>query len=275
MRWLRASGQPLRSSQTPNRRLQDGPKIPLLCCECEQLFSSWERRFSEEVFIPFHERAADILSYGAWALKFAVSVSWRAFQYFDSLGDFDYLTEGQRRESRLACQYWEEFMLGRRPHPGQYEQHVLAFDVLDEVSGRNWSPFLNRYLLRTVDLDVAAWNHCAMVYTKMGRLILFGFLTAQERRQWVGTRLHVREGQIGAKEYKVPFFALAKINDMAEISAKALASLSPGQSRKLQEAFLNNAGRMRKSEAIRALRQDIRLFGTQAAFQVAEPENHD
>ena len=272
MRWMKRSGTPLRSNQTPNRRLQDTPRIFLLCGDCEQMLSSWERSFSEEVFMPFHERAGDLLSYRDWGLKFAVSVSWRAFQYFDSLGNFDHLTEDQRRESRVACRYWEEFMLGSRPHPGKYEQHIIALDLLEQVSFPNCSPFLNRYLLRTIDLDVVAWDHCAMVYTKMGRIILFGFLTGQERRNWVGTRLHVRKGQIGAKHYKVPPYALAQINDMAEISANTLASLSPRQQRKVQEEMLENVDQVRGSEVTKALRQDILLFGKEKALRMGGAE---
>lgn len=272
IRWLKESGHTrIRSSQIPNKRVEDGPKINLLCYDCEQLLCSWEDSFSKSVFFPLHEKRLRVLPYGPWALKFAVSVSWRVFQYFEAAGKFDNLTEGQQQEALLACRRWEEFMKGSKPHPGTYEQHMIALDALEHVSGGDWSPFLNRYILRTVDLDVVAWDDCAMVYAKMGRILLFGFLTGQERRHWVETRLHVRGGQIGAKRYKVPLFVLKYINEMAEKSAKALASLSPRQNEKVERTFIENAVAVRESDLARAMRQDIRLFGRQA-FTVTTPE---
>jgi hypothetical protein len=275
LRWLKESGlTALRTNQAPNRRVQDGPKVKLLCSACEQLFGAWEKGFAENVFVPFHERRREALSYGPWALKFAVSVSWRVFQYFAILGDFDHLSSAQQKDASLACRYWEEFLKGSRPHPDIYEQHIIALDGLEHVPDGKWSPFLNRYIMRSSGIDVVTWDHCAMVYTKMGRLLLFGFLTRQERRSWVGTRLHVREGCIGAKRYKVPPFVFSHINDLSEIVASSIASISPAQYEKVERAFLKKVSEGRESELVRAIRQDVRLFGEQA-FTVTSPKESE
>jgi hypothetical protein len=254
--------------------VQDGPKVGLLCFDCEQLFCAWEKIFAENIFSPFHDRSIEILPYGPWALKFAVSVSWRVFRYLEPLGGLDNLTAEQQREALLACRHWEEFMKGARPHPGIYEQHMIALDVLEHVSEGECSPFLNRYILRSIGIDVVAWDDCAMVYTKLGRLLLFGFLTGQERRNWVQTRLHLREGRIGAKHYKVPPFIFDYINDLSGMTAKATTRLSTKQYENIERTFLKNAEEGRESEFIRALRQDFRLFG-KPALTVATPERVD
>ena len=44
----------IRSNRVPNRRIQDGEKDYLLCRDCEQIFSVWEKQFCEHIFIPLH-----------------------------------------------------------------------------------------------------------------------------------------------------------------------------------------------------------------------------
>jgi len=41
-----------RNPNNPNRRLQDGDKLRLLCTNCEQLFGSAERDFASNVVLP-------------------------------------------------------------------------------------------------------------------------------------------------------------------------------------------------------------------------------
>src|SRR5262245_14566714 len=79
-RWLReTSVGHIRMVETPNRRVQDGPKAHLLCTKCEQVFSGWEKAFAERIFEPFHASGVGEtrVRYQDWALEFATSVSWR------------------------------------------------------------------------------------------------------------------------------------------------------------------------------------------------------
>src|SRR5438128_10144544 len=71
----------LRFGQTPNRRQQDGPKLPFLCGPCEQHFNQWETPFATNLFHPFHERQPPPFDYGPWLAKCGVSVIWRALAY--------------------------------------------------------------------------------------------------------------------------------------------------------------------------------------------------
>ncbi|MDZ4137692.1 MAG: hypothetical protein U1D66_02305 [Erythrobacter sp.] len=81
-RWLRdRSGKGhLRNTDNPNRRVQDGLKLPWLCDECEGRFSKFETAFATKAFHPWHQGQTAI-SYQEWMLKFCVSVSWRVLQY--------------------------------------------------------------------------------------------------------------------------------------------------------------------------------------------------
>jgi hypothetical protein len=71
----------LRFSQTPNKRVQDGLKVPMLCIDCEGLFNGFETPFSKRLFYPYISDGGQRLPYDSWLLKFCVSVSWRILSY--------------------------------------------------------------------------------------------------------------------------------------------------------------------------------------------------
>jgi hypothetical protein len=94
-KWLKeTTPTAIRNLGTPNKRVQDGFKEYLLCHECEDLFNKWETKFCEQVFLPIHDKPAPI-KYGPWALKFAVSVSWRVLTY--RYKQTTYLSEGYNK----------------------------------------------------------------------------------------------------------------------------------------------------------------------------------
>jgi hypothetical protein len=82
--WLKDSSATgyMRSTPTPSRRSQDGPKSDMLCGDCEEMFGQWETLVASNIFHPFNQHRLRSLSYGPWLLKFAASVSWRSLSYY-------------------------------------------------------------------------------------------------------------------------------------------------------------------------------------------------
>jgi hypothetical protein len=271
--WFKESTpSPIRSNRVPNKRIQDGPKQYLLCSDCEKLFSGWERNFFEHLFLPLHSNPTltTPLRYGHWALKFAVSVSWRVLLYYHQLHDLSHFSEKQRECAQNALDVWRGFLLGEVSHPGQFEQHLLPVDVVKSHSGPAISPFLNRYLLRSVHMDVICSNTSAMVYSKMGHLILFGFIQEDSKR-WKGTKLRVNNGLVMPRDYRLPKNIAVYWNEKANEGTKALASVSPRQKQKIQEAILKNADELANSELFRAIQYDV-LHSGKNAFRYPESE---
>lgn len=66
-----------RNPNLPNRRLQDGDKLPLLCADCEQRFGKAEHQFANNIFLPFHKTDQDHFSYGPYLHYFMTSLAWR------------------------------------------------------------------------------------------------------------------------------------------------------------------------------------------------------
>ncbi len=272
--WLKESApSAIRGMDEPNKRVQDGEKQYLLCLDCEGLFASWEKLFCENLFLPLHSDQPQFtpIRYGSWALKFAVSVSWRVLMYYQQTNDLDHLSDKQKETAKIALNDWRGFLLGELPHPGRFEQHLLPVDAIKNYSGSSISPFLNRYLLRSVGMSVICTNTVAIVYTKMGHLILFGFIQEDTANRWKGTKLHVNKGNIISRTYRLPDYVPNYWNEQADRAAEAFASVSPKQSNIIKEAFVKNANELADSEIFRAMQYDVHHSG-QNAFKITEAD---
>ncbi len=265
--WFKdSSPSAIRSIDEPNLRVQDGIKQSLLCSKCEELFSGWERSFCEKLFLPLHSSPYinTPITYNEWALKFAVSISWRVLTYFKRIDDIAHFSQEQRDMAQTALGVWHDFLIGKKANPDIYEQHLLPVEALADYSGSPISPFLNRYFLRTIHMDVICSKKSAMVYTKMGHLILFGLIQFNHRERWKGTKLHVHHGVIMRRDYRIPHNIADYWNEKADRVKEALESISIKQKRLINESMLNNVDELINSEVFRATQRDVYYSGRQA-----------
>ena len=270
--WLKETGGPIRSKSEPNLRVQDGEKQYLLCSDCEGVFSGWEKTFCEKLFLPLHNKQSQTypIRYGSWALKFAVSVSWRVLMYYYHLHDLSHYSEKQKKAALEALEVWRGFILGKLPHPGQFEQHLFTVDVIKNYSGPQISPFLNRYLARSVHMDVICSQTSAMVYAKMGRIIIFGNIQV-DTKGWKGTKLHVSKGLIMEKNYRLPQYIAEYWNNKANEVAEALSTVSPKQKQIIHDNIIENADEWAAADFFRGMQYDVFHSGKNA-FKITEPD---
>lgn len=271
--WLKnTSPGHIREYKTPNRRVQDGLKLPMLCNDCELLFSVWENVFSREVFLPIHETQSSEpqYPYGDWALKFAVSVSWRILKY-GTLEGISHFSEEQLNLAEEALFTWKDFLFGVLPHPGRFEQHILPLDLIAQHSIPEISGFMNRYLLRSVDMDIIASKSRSYVFAKMGRVMLLGTIQEPRPKHWKGTKLHVRKGAIGSKRYVIPFDLSEYLNYRANKTGAAFYAISEKQENKIRSMQQENPEIFLGSEIFQAIQQDVIIAG-KSAFEIQNPD---
>ncbi|MBI5020364.1 MAG: hypothetical protein HZB59_02915 [Ignavibacteriales bacterium] len=256
----------IRTVSVPNQRVQDGIKDYLLCGECEQLFGTWEKAFSECIFLPLHDPSpmTSPIRYESWAIKFAVSVSWRVLHHYLETASSEF-TEKQMEYTRRAFTAWRSFLLEKQKHPGEFEQHLLLLDTVENHTASDTSPFLNRYFLRTIHMDLLTTDTSIMIYTKMCRIIIFGFIRQNNSNRWKGTKLHINHGTIVPRtRYIIPAGLAAYFNEKADEAKAALNSLSPNQERKVENAIKQNLDGIANSEIFRAIASDFAQSGTKA-----------
>lgn len=271
IRWQRETAvSAIRDSDNPNRRSQDGKKLPFLCSECEDRLEKFETPFAAQVFRPAHRVPDELplaVKYGRFALAFAVSVSWRALQFWSEDPRFpSVLGDEKLNIAKRALHRWRAFLLNDVPHPAEFEQHVLALSFT-ETAIPGQSPSFNRYAVRAVDQCFAHSSEVMFVYSKLGRLAIFGILPpSSDVPGWRNTKLHVKTGSIPLREaiVEIPGAIAEFMNERAEYAAQTIASVSPRQQAKIQAALNERLASNPTGELFEALVRDYDLFGEAA-----------
>jgi hypothetical protein len=267
-RWLKESSGTgyLRFSQSPNQRIQDGLKKDFLCGDCESLLNEFETEFANKIFYPLHKNEQLRLSQGpwfnykSWCMKFAVSVSWRCLMLARELG-LSHFSEAQRSLVDDALEAWRLFLLDKVEHPGQFEQHMVMLDHLADHTCTDLPSNFNRYLLRAVELQPIRTGGSAFIYVKMCRIMIFGFIQETEMRWWKGTKLRVRNGQIGGANVALPNPLLGYLKRRAAHIGVMEKSISPRQQEKILQDSEKKLERVLGSETLQAQLYDHEMFG--------------
>lgn len=264
--WLKRTSATgfLRQGTNIDKRQQDGWKERMLCSDCEQHFSRWEKQASEIAFIPIHDHNASVIEYDEWMAKFCASVCWRVLYLFRHLG-LSHLSPELRSTADGALDVWKEFLLEKRHDVGLHELHLLPVGPVDSTTTTEAAPNLNRYLMRTVDMDIASDSRSAFVYVKMCRLMVFGFISVADAVHWQGTRISMPTGTVSPRQYVLPSAIGDFLNDRAANCLKLQESMSQRQRAKLDMWMRENPDTIANSESFRAMVHDVELFGD-AAF---------
>ncbi|MFA6148944.1 MAG: hypothetical protein WC899_12120 [bacterium] len=161
-----------------------------------------------------------------------------------------------------ALTIWRRFLLEEVNNPGHHGQHLLPLGLISSHSFSNMPTNINRYFMRSIDIDVAYTTSEAYVYSKLGKILLVGFIKIDAPGQWVGTKLHVAKGTLFANtHYKLPAQFGQFILDKARKSATFHAKLSDRQKERIKEGYEKNREQYAESDMSKAIQQDVMLFG--------------
>ncbi len=264
-RWMRESSGNghIRLGMQPNQRVQDGPKRYWMCSECEGRLNWSETLFSRELFYPYLAASGKPFRYSRWLIHFCVSLSWRVLRFYrDEIGLKDWDMEALTRVDQAEIA-WRDLLLGKRQHPGSFQQHMLPLDRIESVTG-NMAPNINRYLTRAIDMDICRGGKAIFTYAKLGRFIVLGFVHEPNPHHWRGTKVHGNEGILEPKKYVLPKPFGDYLNHKAKRMAQLLDSVSDKQHAKIDTAFRQGASRFVGSDAFQAMLADIAMFGDEA-----------
>lgn len=161
--WLKrtsASGF-FRIGATPNIPYQDSPKERLLCAQCEQLFSGFEKYFSEHLFRPYINDYLDDwgipktgfrIKYDSRLLKFIISFHWR-LAISENMAIAAY-GDTARKIVLEKAEMWRKYLMDEISDPGPEETHIMFLQNPVQVAHQlpiDLPENLVSYLLRAVD----------------------------------------------------------------------------------------------------------------------------
>ena len=92
-------------------------------------------------------------------------------------------------------------------------------------------------------MDIPATRRRAVVYVKMCKLILVGFIQPGGSREWQGTRLSIKHGVIKPGHYVVPTQFLEYVAERAARMRELMRGLSDRQREKTTAAIEQNLDR--------------------------------
>ena len=252
----------IRKSDNPNQRVQDGLKLHWLCGQCESLFSKEETAFANNIFYPF--RAGKVpVRYGPYLLRFCASVSWRVLTFaFGHRKDAPY-SDKQRELALMAEQHWRAFLLGQRPHPGPFEQHLLGWSMISNTTITGLPSNINRFLTGPITLDIVGSESSLMTFAKLGPMMVFGHIQV-ERRTWVGSRVAVKDGTFPSKKYVLPPGLLALFREKAGLVEEGWSKLSDQQRDVIDRNITSKGAEFFDSDQGRAILADAEMFGVES-----------
>ncbi|MGA9645451.1 MAG: hypothetical protein WBQ76_05975, partial [Candidatus Korobacteraceae bacterium] len=246
----------MRGAVNPNIREQDVRKQSLLCGDCEQLFSGWEREFSWRAFPLIQDDNFEELAYGSWLLKFAVSLSWRTL-----VTDRDAMIKDLPQFTRPVTETlerWRRFLLGLQKSTGS-EHHLFVVAGIPKSLPPGLHPKFLHYLMRSIDATEAVSDRTVAVYVKLLRAIFYSPIVPAHPGGWRNTRIHAEEGRLGQHQVvSMGGFLEFLQSRVEEVYAKPITE---SQAKKIAEAMLKNPERVLASESMKVHFASRRLFG--------------
>lgn len=181
-----------RNLHSPNKRLQDGDKEPLLCQVCEQRFSEAEQLFASRIFLPFHNNDIDNFIYQEWLHYFLVSLAWRTLicDLEGFIQDKDVPPEVVSIISDTEA-VARDYLLGTSSLGACLKTHVTLFTIATEVSTDLIELNPNVMFRRSV-FGYTIWDktygYSAVIHNLAGFMCFF-IIKGNPRDQWVRTKV--------------------------------------------------------------------------------------
>lgn len=264
-KWLKDTSATgfLRDSRNINRRSQDILKEKWLCHDCEQLFSGWEKPFSEKIFKPYMDDSGARHNYDGWMAKFCASMSWRSLSYMSWGNDDEPVIKAHKQEWADAESALRKFLLGESKTLGSYEQHVIPVEGVTEVSG-GVSARLVRYLMRSIHADLIASRSTRMIYTKIPGFVILGFVTVPYAAKMRSSRIALGSGYISPRKYFADMKLFDYINEKADEIGRSYGDMSAKQREVIETFIKENPEKALNSGSFKAFLQDHEISGDKA-----------
>lgn len=252
----------------PNKPVQDGIKTELLCEECEIRLSKWENKVSSKIFLPLMNKGICRFKHDENFSYFCVSIAWRVLVFFEKLGQLSHMSGECQSHAKTASEQWRAHLLSGSSIEANFEHHVLPMPggAAAPSDLATAPPNLNRYLSRSIDMDVVGVSPTSgLVYVKLCRLLVIGFINILPPHAYKGTKLAYGHGKFKHRKYEIPAQLGSYIENKAEKMLALQRTISPAQRKKMEEKSRKHGEAIANSAAFEAWMFDVNTFGT-AAF---------
>jgi len=265
----------IRTSVTPQKREQDGPKVPLLCDKCEKIFSVWENTFSKDIFKPYVNNILDSSGniqldenfiYDENLLKFIISVQFRVLLTRNSKEKLSY-----NHEETIAntIEKWRNYLLSNSNLTGDNRSYlffltsVFALSTVEEYDPSR----INWFIHRTFFKDIIYKQTRLGVLTKLGPIILYTSLIPNQAKG-MGLQMIHKRGNIDIKNSgHISDRALDSYIYQTKYKVASSMKLSDKQEAIIEKDWLSKSS---SAKAQKIFEQDLDIYMTQREINKLE-----
>lgn len=246
----------LRSFVNPNKREQDGIKIPLLGFRAEQEFAKREKWFSENIFKPFLNGKHN-LEYDENLYYFAISFLWRVIRLELKSGD---LSDKWYYNIMLdAEKEWKQY-LTKNIIPGKYHNvNILLTKRLEENnSDLKGADF---YLTRILDATLVDNKEHTffLIYGKFNRFIFWSVIKSPPiDDELYEVEIHPNGGTLEIPQ-KLQYFPIDSFLNNRIRGMENMPEVDQKQQDKIEEEMLKDIDKFWESDVGQSLLNDINL----------------
>ncbi|MFA5364602.1 MAG: hypothetical protein WC325_05405 [Candidatus Bathyarchaeia archaeon] len=186
--WLKQTSATgfLRGVKNPEKRIQDLPKLPLLCEDCEQIFSKLESYFARKVFYPVLNEQKKEIIYDESLLLFIISLSWRTLKtsYSDQVAHFPWI----KKHLDSAEEDWRKCLIANSANGEQYEHHMFFVDYVKEANFFLPKKF-QVYTMRATDSTLVSNQEVVFAMTHFPHIFFVSSIYPLKISGWKNTRI--------------------------------------------------------------------------------------
>lgn len=244
----------IRSRENPDLRIQDGPKIPLLCRQCEQSFSKLESAFKGKYFNQLQHNSFRSLKYDSDLYSFAISIAWRIL----ALHKDQFIGENPQHASLIETTFhqWRQFLLGKH-RSNRSAVHLFVFAGAPISAPLGMPKKALHYMLRAVDITLYHGTLGFGIYAKLIRSAFFIPINPSDIKRMANTRIHIGGGTIVSPQ------AIDNVSIAGLIRSQMIEAfkVSPSETQlaKMEDALLKNPERAMASETFRVHKAGLDL----------------
>jgi hypothetical protein len=124
----------------------------------------------------------------------------------------------------------------------------------------------------TLDHDIIGSKDCAYIYSKLGRLLLFGEILEPLVHEWDGTRVAIDEGTLRIQKHSIPARIWKFINDRSNLVAKVSSQISHNQQEIIESSMQKDFNKLASSKLAQAMEADLQ-FCREDALEITKSKN--
>jgi len=231
----------MRGIKKPKKRMQDLPKFPLLCGDCEQLFSKLESYFASTFFHPILDNNKEEIAYDENLCRFIISLNWRTLvtAYSDQVKVDPWIEQHLNRAEEI----WRRYLLGESSNLGLYEHY---FFFLSNIKSEIVLPKkFQWYTLRATDSTLASNKNVVFSFTHFPHFCFVSTIFPFTFSDWEDTKIE-NNGKFSTK---------SQINDyyfwdfLVSRGKLLLSSIDGSENKQIGKAIEKEPEKFLKSES--------------------------